>query len=760
MEAAKQAERARTFELALAEWQKLRALHPDRPDGFIGVGRVLQALRRDEEAESFLRQAVSLFPDDGDLADLFGWAAHHRSDWIEAACRWADLRERFPLRISGYYGGGSTLSLLNKPDEADVVYRAAFARFPVAPHLLEGFARVADRKGDRVEGARRWSALMTLFPDNVQAHIQLASCLREIGQREPAEAILKEAAGRFANVPQFLISLAEMSARQENWSEALKRWDDVATKFHGMFQGYLGAARTLLALGRYADAQNVILPAVRMFPDNIEVAVENARIAHRRRDWPEAISRWENIKERFPAYAYAYAATIATLRDASKLDEAETRAQEARSLFPLDWDISIEWARLPGADRLGEACDRWAIVRDLHPDRVAAYTGSASALSRAGRAEECESVLKSALDRLGPSPELAQALAEEATRRRDWPEAERRWRHFVERFPRASAYVGLATALRDAGKLAEAEHLLREALPQFPGHIELGIQYALVFSRMRDWPRALELWSKLKSQFPRHPGIQSRIDQELIHARQDLGAQSSGSDDGPATAFQIPSILEDQAGSDLATDGLKQLFMRFESIGDTCEFGIVQRRFGAEPISLLRWASTAPDMLVTALDNRFEGVGDAEYTIVAVSHGEYTTRDRRYHMFSHTFTPESAAPQDEFFAQQCRRMQFLRRKLLDDLTQGEKIFVYKSNRGITDKQIFSMYASIKNYGGSAKLMVVRIRDDDHEVGRLDRWDDGLFIGYTDRFSTININIDNWVTLCQKVQTMLDTVLDY
>ena len=35
---------------------------------------------------------------------------------------------------------------------------------------------------------------------------------------------------------------------------------------------------------------------------------------------------------------------------------------------------------------------------------------------------------------------------------------------------------------------------------------------------------------------------------------------------------------------------LNEMLLEFESLGDNCEFGLVQRHFGAEPISLLRFA--------------------------------------------------------------------------------------------------------------------------------------------------------------------------
>ena len=35
---------------------------------------------------------------------------------------------------------------------------------------------------------------------------------------------------------------------------------------------------------------------------------------------------------------------------------------------------------------------------------------------------------------------------------------------------------------------------------------------------------------------------------------------------------------------------LNELLLQFEPIGDNCEFGLMQQYFGAEPLSLLRFA--------------------------------------------------------------------------------------------------------------------------------------------------------------------------
>lgn len=52
----------------------------------------------------------------------------------------------------------------------------------------------------------------------------------------------------------------------------------------------------------------------------------------------------------------------------------------------------------------------------------------------------------------------------------------------------------------------------------------------------------------------------------------------------------------------------ESLVARFESLGDNCEFGFVQRRSGVEDGGLLRWAVSPPEALLKAIRSRFSGV--------------------------------------------------------------------------------------------------------------------------------------------------------
>src|SRR5205823_4809079 len=160
------------------------------------------------------------------------------------------------------------------------------------------------------------------------------------------------------------------------------------------------------------------------------------------------------------------------------------------------------------------------------------------------------------------------------------------------------------------------------------------------------------------------------------------------------------------------------------------EFGLVQRHFGLEPLGLLRWGATAPDKLRAALRGGLEGVGSLENTTIDLVRGEYIIRDKRYGMMMHTFLFESSISHQELLDKMCRRMDYLRRKLINDIESGEKIFVYQK-ADLRDEEATGLHQAIRALGENV-LLCVRLADEAHSAGTVESTWEGLLIGYLDR----------------------------
>jgi hypothetical protein len=201
------------------------------------------------------------------------------------------------------------------------------------------------------------------------------------------------------------------------------------------------------------------------------------------------------------------------------------------------------------------------------------------------------------------------------------------------------------------------------------------------------------------------------------------------------------------------------LFTRFESLGDDCEFGLVQRHFDADPQDLLRWGSTDAARLVLGLCRRFDGLGDPAATRLQwhADVAEYRLHDPRY-LSLHTWRSariEDPAREAALHLSSCARLRLLRRKLLDDIAAARRIFVFKTSRGATaPDHVFALHAALRGIG-PAPLLCVALATDPAGIGQVEQIGDGLYLGHIDRFSRTDIAYAAWHSICAATAALVD-----
>jgi len=203
-------------------------------------------------------------------------------------------------------------------------------------------------------------------------------------------------------------------------------------------------------------------------------------------------------------------------------------------------------------------------------------------------------------------------------------------------------------------------------------------------------------------------------------------------------------------GPDLPPD---ELVARFESLGDNCEFGLVQRKLGAEPLGLLRFTFIELRDLVRGLRCGFEGLGDAGATEVTVSgkDQEYVIRDTSFRMTFHTWQSQNETDIETIRRQYDTRVGFLRRKLLEDVTNAEKIFVIKRSPPLRPEELLPLYVALNELGQNRLLWVV-LADEQHPAGTVEPLLPGLMRGYVDRFAPYDnapdLSFAAWLAVCE------------
>jgi hypothetical protein len=120
------------------------------------------------------------------------------------------------------------------------------------------------------------------------------------------------------------------------------------------------------------------------------------------------------------------------------------------------------------------------------------------------------------------------------------------------------------------------------------------------------------------------------------------------------------------------------LMRSFESLGDNCAFGLAQRKAGAEVLGLLRFANTPFRSLLRALDDSFAGATDpsmVELYLHPSEPREYMLRVAKYGITWHTMIHEQDAEAAKVYNDQTVKLAFLRRKFVEGLQAGRKIYV-------------------------------------------------------------------------------------
>jgi hypothetical protein len=203
---------------------------------------------------------------------------------------------------------------------------------------------------------------------------------------------------------------------------------------------------------------------------------------------------------------------------------------------------------------------------------------------------------------------------------------------------------------------------------------------------------------------------------------------------------------------------LAELAMQFENLGENCEFGLVQRRCGAEPLGLLRFSSTPVNKLIEALDMRFEELGRPDLIDVraSVNGKEYMVFDKKFGFLYHPWVSIGQADAKAIHAREAGRLPFLVTKLIEDLEEGRKIFVYKGMRPLSESTVRRLVTALRRYS-TVTLLWVELQDAENPAGTVKELAPGLLKGYIDRFApgenAPDLSFDMWVTICRNAHAL-------
>ena len=390
--------------------------------------------------------------------------------------------------------------------------------------------------------------------------------------------------------------------------------------------------------------------------------------------------------------------------------------------------LELRAASAHAAGRFAIARDRWEALRRVEPSSAQAWGGIAANARMLDDLKAAEATIREALDHFPQDLGIASEAARVFGQIGRFDEAASQWRRLLDLDPiHQDWYQGYALSLVVVGRFDEAQAILDEADAHYPEDRDLLGMRAMLAMERRDWNDALALWRRYSERFPEEKaGWEGRGETlAAIHA-----ARIDGPDEATDAIMVEVDTIEDAP--------IRSLLLEFESIGADCEFGLVQRRFAAEPLGLLRFNDAKLPNLLSALAADFEGMGDPDNTSIEISRsGEFYIGDRRWNLGLHTMLFAVRHEASTVYPKMCRRIAYLRDKFLDDLRAAEKVFVFKSN-AIDLDGLRKLHAALRAYGPVRLLHVRRAgvpladRPFDVTPGQVYRLDEDLFVGFLGR----------------------------
>jgi predicted Zn-dependent protease len=634
-------------------------------------------------------------------------------------------------------------------------------------------AETAIETGEHAKALTYAAYLRERFPALPIGTRYVLECLTALGRTEEAVPLLDSLTKEQAREEWALMAQIAVAERTGAHVAALEAGQALGRRLPLRPEGFLAEVTAVHRLGRHDEAERGIRNLIAGFPQNPGVWVAAAEIAEARGDFESAQQRWAELRKRARARPTGFTGALANLRRANRLDLAPPIIHEGLAKFPDNEALLLEaaymavaaaqpddadlyWQRLlkirpeyglaaalclmcspvGRPARIPEVLRRLDAHHCAHPGHGPAYLAHLNALREFKQPEAAIEISSDWCDRFPQDAALALARAGALDDAGDYKGALAELTALRARVETTldieATYV---RALSCAGRPEEADAAAIAALARRPGTLRLMLEYVRNSTRRGDWQQAYN---------------------RLLEAQRKLPGEAAIARELQTVRLQLAETLLDAADP---TDQMS----RFESLGGDnvgCEFGMVQRELGRDAIGLLRWSRNEPQHLIDALTSDFEGVGSEESTILetvrhAVDDEEYVTKDRRFLMESHTFVQTRDAPMDSMFRQTCRRLRFLRGKLLEDLKAGQKIFVYKAFEPLVEAQLLELHAALRRHGDNVLLCVSRARGGD-APGTIRVVEQGLYLGFVGHFlndgsGKPGSDVASWQKICAQAE---------
>ncbi len=223
--------------------------------------------------------------------------------------------------------------------------------------------------------------------------------------------------------------------------------------------------------------------------------------------------------------------------------------------------------------------------------------------------------------------------------------------------------------------------------------------------------------------------------------------------DRSRVAIDVGPVFDDGAAT---TDEVVSLLSGCESLGDSCEFGFVQRKLGVDQLGLFRFTGSGdPLRIAQAIRCDFEGFAEGDDLEAGELLGEWVVKSRAYEFVLHTGRFPYAISEADIRRKESIKLRYLARKFLEDLADAEKLFVRRVEEG-DERGMHELFAALRERGRN-RMVWVTLADEAHPHGTVREVEDGLYRASIGTLAPLDRALENrpelWVDLLRRVPGM-------
>jgi protein O-GlcNAc transferase len=452
---------------ALSWFDKLQAAaqaqkHPLPAELLETWARALAATGQPVAAQARMREALEQAPENAQLWDELGTLEAQQQNWPQAEQAFSRALQLNPDLAMAHLHLGLTLQAQQRPGAVEES-RKAESLAPQNPVIALELAQMLVTAGDDSDAVPLLRHAVALDPRSVPASYQLAVTLQRTGQVDEAIPLLEKAAAADPGNADVLTNLGMALCQAQRAKDAVPVLQHAVSLATTNAVAHEDLAAAYIQLSQFDDAVAQLREALRLTPDAPQLHYNLGLALKMKDDDADAIPEFEAAEQQDPsAPEPPYALGLLYLQ-AGRYADAERELKASLHLQPENGD---GWATLGSVenhlDKLPDAAAALEVAIRQRPDQPDPYLTLAAVLVKENQPEQAAAQRRKAADLMRANmnrqrAEVSCNSGHDLLKQGRLADAVSAFRDAVSFDPNdAQAHLGLATALQQQGKTAEA----------------------------------------------------------------------------------------------------------------------------------------------------------------------------------------------------------------------------------------------------------------------------------------------------------------